>query len=134
MIHGFSQTATSEFIVKASQGAIKILFEVSDQHLSNHISNAKKIVLFHYNTINKFMSFLTFIDRDWDFKTVNIIVAYLSAFDVNVIAVDWNQLARSPFYPMAATNVEFVGKITAQFVDFLVNQGYHNQQSHLSSQ
>jgi len=80
------------------------------------------------------MSFLTFIDRDWDFKTVNIIVAYLSAFDVNVIAVDWNQLARSPFYPMAATNVEFVGKITAQFVDFLVNQGYHNQQSHLSSQ
>jgi len=58
--------------------------------------------------------------------------AYLVAGDVNVIAVDWSHLARAPFYILAATSTELVGKFwTAQFIDFLVNQGASLSDIHL---
>ena len=48
---------------------------------------------------------------------------YLERYDANVISVDWEPLARSPWYTSAAKNSRLVGKYTAEFIKFLVEEG-----------
>lgn len=60
-----------------------------------------------------------------------IVPAYLSADDVNIIGVDWSDLARAPFYLSAASNTRYVGKAAALMVDFLVRQGTSLDSIHL---
>ena len=40
-----------------------------------------------------------------------------------MISVDWEPLARSPWYTSAAKNSRLVGKYTAEFIKFLVEEG-----------
>merc|ERR1711962_610782 len=47
---------------------------------------------------------------------------YLERYDTNVISVDWEPLARSPWYTSAAKNSRLVGKYTADFIKFLVEE------------
>jgi len=48
---------------------------------------------------------------------------YLERYDANVISVDWEPLARSPWYTSAAKNSRLVGKYTAEYIKFLVEEG-----------
>lgn len=47
-------------------------------------------------------------------------IAYLQYNDFNIIMVDWQPLAASTFYLGPMRNTERVGRITAEFIDFLV--------------
>lgn len=46
-------------------------------------------------------------------------IEFLMKDDVNVIRVDWSEMARSANYFAAANRVPDAGKILGQFIDFL---------------
>ena len=48
-----------------------------------------------------------------------VTLEFLMKDDVNVIRVDWSELARSVNYFTAANRVPEAGKILGQFIDFL---------------
>lgn len=48
--------------------------------------------------------------------------AYLDQNDYNVIMVDWEPLAASTFYLGPMHNTQRVGKVAAEFIDFLIAQ------------
>jgi dienelactone hydrolase len=49
----------------------------------------------------------------------NVTLEYLVKDDVNVVRVDWSEMARSTNYFAAANRVPEAGKIFGQFIDFL---------------
>jgi hypothetical protein len=49
-------------------------------------------------------------------------LAYLHAFDLNVVVVNWWSLARGPHYGVAAKNTKEVGRSLANFIDNLIQE------------
>lgn len=56
-------------------------------------------------------------------KKIILFPAYLSVDDVNIVAVDWSALCKSPMYFSAVSHVKAVGQQVALLIDFLVNSG-----------
>ncbi|XP_059350971.1 inactive pancreatic lipase-related protein 1-like, partial [Daphnia carinata] len=56
---------------------------------------------------------------------------FLLREDCNFIAVDWSLLALALSYPTAASNVQSVGVLTGNLVNFLISQGADQSQFHL---
>ncbi|CAG4990084.1 unnamed protein product [Parnassius apollo] len=58
--------------------------------------------------------------------------AYLECCDYNIIAVDYNPIAREPCYVEAAFNTELIGKCSAQLIDEIVfNHGIDLSRIHV---
>ncbi|XP_044733608.1 pancreatic lipase-related protein 2-like [Chrysoperla carnea] len=57
--------------------------------------------------------------------------AFLQREDVNVIIVDWSDLASNIIYPVAKTYTKNVGEYYAEMIDFLVDNGAKTDQMHL---
>ena len=90
------------------------LFAVKDDSYVKSIFNSSKptkIIVHGYNS-----------DMNLD-SLVNIRTEYLKKGSYNVIAVDWQQLAAGPFYPLAVKNLSYVGKILAEMIKKLVKYG-----------
>jgi hypothetical protein len=56
---------------------------------------------------------------------------YLERDDINVISVDWELLAESPWYTTAAKNSRHVGKHVAEFIVFLISEGARYESFHI---
>jgi len=56
---------------------------------------------------------------------------YLEKSDVNVISVDWKDLAKSPWYTTAAKNSRVVGRYVAEFIRFLISEGASYDKFHI---
>ncbi|KAK4016886.1 hypothetical protein OUZ56_031851 [Daphnia magna] len=61
----------------------------------------------------------------------NLRDGFLLREDCNFIAVDWSFLALPLSYPTAASNVQPVGVLTGNLVNFLISQGADQSQFHL---
>lgn len=59
------------------------------------------------------------------------LTGFLLREDCNFIAVDWSFLALPLSYPTAASNVQPVGVLTGNLVNFLISQGADQSQFHL---
>lgn len=51
----------------------------------------------------------------------NIKSSFLREFDVNVVIVDWNELAKNDIYPLAAFSTRYVGSRVAELVETFIH-------------
>lgn len=57
--------------------------------------------------------------------------AYLDRDEYNVISIDWELLAESPWYTTAAKNAKHVGRHAAEYIAFLVSEGASYESFHV---
>ncbi|KAJ8920952.1 hypothetical protein NQ315_015745 [Exocentrus adspersus] len=85
-------------------------------------------ISFDRPTVIFFHGFLESSDSEDAQKIKNY---YLNYGDVNVILVNNERLLAGPYYLTSSLNVEPIGKYSAQFVDFLVEQGLKLSDLHI---
>lgn len=60
-----------------------------------------------------------------------VLLAFLGRYDVNYIAVDWQELANDIDYVVPALNTQQVGQVTGEFVQFLLDNGANLNDFHI---
>ncbi|XP_046975328.1 pancreatic lipase-related protein 3-like [Vanessa cardui] len=66
-----------------------------------------------------------------DGSALRIREAYTHRGDTNIIMVDAQRLEAGPWYFKAAENTWYIGRIAAQFIDYLVSRGLKLSKTHL---
>ncbi|CAK1601153.1 unnamed protein product [Parnassius mnemosyne] len=105
----------------------------NDPELLSITANNSKINSTYFNEIND----IKVLTHGWlsDDKTnwlQNIKDSLLAYYDVNVITVDWGELAKNPIYPWSAISTRYVGKQIAKLLDaFTKSYGVQSNRMHL---
>nr|XP_026494099.1 inactive pancreatic lipase-related protein 1-like isoform X1 [Vanessa tameamea]XP_026494100.1 inactive pancreatic lipase-related protein 1-like isoform X1 [Vanessa tameamea]XP_026494107.1 inactive pancreatic lipase-related protein 1-like isoform X1 [Vanessa tameamea]XP_026494108.1 inactive pancreatic lipase-related protein 1-like isoform X1 [Vanessa tameamea] len=75
--------------------------------------------------------FHAFMETPDDGSALRIREAYTHRGDTNIIMVDAQRLEAGPWYFKAAENTWYIGRIAAQFIDYLVSRGLKLSKTHL---
>nr|XP_034838102.1 pancreatic lipase-related protein 2-like [Maniola hyperantus] len=75
--------------------------------------------------------FHAFMETPDDGSALMVREAYTHRGDTNVIVVDAQRLEAGPWYFKAAENTWYIGRIAAQFIDYLVSRGLKLSKTHL---